>query len=147
MKFQGHRRVAVGDDHVVGVRAPSGVRELGAVDHVAEVARANDAFAGFDSLGPRLGVLAGKPPYPNDGALALVDHDQRHLKEDLQLVRDDGRTAVGEGLCAVTPLEQKALPLLRLREQCLQPLNLPRRDDRGELRRRVHAASSVAGSS
>ena len=122
-------------------------REVGAVDHVAEVARADDALARLDRLAARLGVLPGEAAHADDRALALVDHDERHLEEDLQLVGDDRRPAVGERLGAVAALQEEALALLRLGEELLQARDLPRRDERAAARAGARTAASSAAAS
>ena len=132
MRFSGSARRALGG-------------ELGAVDEIAEVARELDAVARLDGLAARLGVLPGEAADADHRALALVDHHEGHLEQDLHLVRDDRRTAVGERLRAVAALQEEALALLGFGELALQALDLPGRDERRELAQAAQAVSSAAG--
>jgi len=54
-----------------------------------------------------------------------VQQHQGHLQQDLELARDLAGLAVGEGLGAISALEQEALAALRLGDLALERVDLP----------------------
>jgi hypothetical protein len=103
------------------------VGEVRAVDHVAEVTRPLDPLARLDGLASGLGVLPGESAYSNDRLLALVNHHERHLQKNLELVGDDLGSTIGQRLGAVAPLDEKPLAELGLRQKPFEPLDFPGR--------------------
>jgi len=103
------------------------------------VAAEGGEFDAADRLGgrtPRLGVLPREPPDARDPLSGSMHEHEAHLKEDLELGSDRGRTAVGEALGAVAAPEDEAFTTGRLGDLRLQRLDLVAGDERrkgGEL--------------
>jgi hypothetical protein len=99
--------------------------ELGAIDQVAAITGQSDAIPGLQVRRSWLGVLAGDAPDPDHPLLQALHQNQAHLEQNLELVGDDVRLAVGETLGAVAPLEQEAIAPCRRRQLFPQGMNLP----------------------
>jgi hypothetical protein len=99
--------------------------EFGAIDEVAAITGQGEAIAGLQVRGAWLGVLAGDAPDPDHPLLQALHQNQAHLEQDLELVGDDVRLAVGETLGAVAPLEQEAIAPRRRRQLFPQRMDLP----------------------
>ena len=70
--------------------------ELRAVHQVAAIARQRDAAARLGIGRARLGVLPGHASDADDRLLQPVQQHQAHLQQDLQLLGDGVRFAIGE---------------------------------------------------
>src|SRR5690554_1620246 len=60
---------------------------------------------------PRLGVLSGHPPDPDDPLLGAPDEHEAHLQQQLDLGLDAVLLAVGEELGAVAALQEEGIAL------------------------------------
>ena len=120
------RRVLVAAEEQARIGAARVGVELLAIHQVAEVAGERRAVARLGGARARLRVLPGEAPHAHHRSLHPVDQDQRHLEQDLELVGDVVRGAVGEALGAVSSLEEEHVPLGGLGELRLQLLDLPR---------------------
>src|SRR5262249_4754671 len=128
-EVQRRRRMQIARDEEVRVRRARRAVERRSVDEITEVAGKLDAIARFRRLRARLRILTCEPPNTDDRALHAPDEHDRHLDEDLQLGRDLFPLAVVQRLGAVAALEEETLALLRLRDELLQLLDFPRRDE------------------
>jgi hypothetical protein len=90
-------------------------------------------FASLKRTAAWLRILTCKPPDPDDRPLARVNHHQRHLEQDLELVRDHRRSAVRERLGAVSSLNDETAAQLGVPEKLLETLDLPRGHERRKL--------------
>jgi hypothetical protein len=108
-------------------------RERRRVDEIAAVARQRRAVARLGIGRTRLGVLAGETADAHHGQLQAMHEHEAHLQHDLEAVGDQRRGAVVEALRAITALQEEAMALRRVREQCLQRQDFPRRDQRRQV--------------
>ena len=129
------------------VRDARGLVEVEAVDGVAAVGRQGDAVAGLEVRGARLGVLAGEPTQLHDRHGRGVGQHDGHLEQHAQLVAGVVGGDAGEGLGAVTALEQEGLARARRRRASASARRThPRRPAAASWRSRATAASTAATS-
>ena len=105
-----------------------------AVDQVAAIGRKRHSTLLFEVGGARLGILAREASDPDDRALRAVHQHEAHLEEDLELVGDDRGGAVGEALGAISALQEERPSLGGVGELAFQRFDLPRGDQRRQLR-------------
>ena len=136
---QGGAFVAV--DEPPGIRSTRRFVEGGRIDVVPEVAGELDAVTLLGQGGSRFRVLPREATDPDDAAAGSVHQHQRHLQQDLQLVRQRLGRARPELLRAIPALEQEPFPPGGLGELALETLHLPRGDQGGS-----EASSSATAS-
>ena len=124
-EVQRHGGMRMGAQHAPGIRFARFGGKRGVVDDVAPVAWKRYPIAGLRIGGAGLGMLAGKAAYPHDAGSDPKDQDEAHLKEHLQAIGDNLRTAFVEVLCAFAPLQDKTLPLRRFGNLFLECMDFP----------------------
>jgi hypothetical protein len=118
-------RALVAAQQQIRIRSARVGRELGPVDQIATVARERHAVTRLGVRRARLRILACHAPDTQDRSLEPVQQDEAHLQEDLELLGDLIRLAVGKGLRAIATLQQEGLTALGGRQTLAQRVDLP----------------------
>ena len=133
-EVQGQRGALVAAQQQLGVRRTRLGGEFRTIDQVSAIARQRDPAARLGVRRAGLGVLTGHAPDADDGFLQSVQQHETHLQQDLELLGDGVRFAIGKRFRTVTALQQKRLPALGGGEAPAQRLDLPGDHDRRQPR-------------
>ncbi len=114
------RRLVVGPEEPGRVRRPRRSRRCVVVDDVAEERRQLELAHALGRLRSRLRELPGDAADLHERQAGAVDHHDRHLQKDLQLLADRDGAEVAKRLGAVAGLEQESTSLGDRAERCCE---------------------------
>ncbi len=129
-QIDGRGRGVVALEQSRGVGPARALREVEAVDDVAAVRGQRHVAPGLAVARARLGELTRHPPHLHDRHRRAVREHDRHLQHGLDAVADLLGGRAGEGLGAVTALQQKGPTGCRASESLAQVVDLACEDQR-----------------